>query len=374
MTYGTEMNLTVPTIDGVATEAEAAPLINECLLALIARLETKVTPAGMDITSDLSMASGGVSYGLDDAKRVGLAAESAAISAATYPGTLYRVGSNLYYNDGSGNQVQITAGGAVNVSTTGGITGTNYGVTGKEVNWDDVNSRYRMRSGTGTNDYADVSLSDVLFSDGSSNFVRLQAPAIAADYTLSLPLALPGSTQVLTVSSAGQISPATTVTTFNTITASNTITAGNFNVGSGTYRMSSRDRYVHAFSGTSQTTVADWTLNPTAGYVGGPVVGLPWVMPVPFDASHERIVSVNALVRGSAAETLTLRLYYVDVTGTVTQVGADQTTSGSATLQTLSLTTINHVMTAGAYWLYFSPSDADANLRIYYARITYDRP
>ena len=201
--YGTPLSLQLPVIGG--TEAAAAVSINTALSAVIARLESKVGAADLDLNADVSLKSGTVYSGLTNAQRVAFRGQTVALDAPTNPSTIYVLNGDLHYIDGSGNLVQVTADGAVNVSTTGGITGAGYGTGGVEVNWDSVNSRYQMRSGSGTNDFAEVALSDVLLADGSSNFIRLQSPALASDYTMTLPNAAPASTSLLQMTSAGLV-------------------------------------------------------------------------------------------------------------------------------------------------------------------------
>jgi hypothetical protein len=125
-------------------------MINAVLTEIRATLDAKVTPAGLDVNADLSLRSGGTRYGLTDAHRVSLFNQASALSAATYPSAVYSLSGELYYNDASGNQIAITAGGAVNVSATGGITGAGYGTGGVEVNWDAGATSYHFYSAAAT--------------------------------------------------------------------------------------------------------------------------------------------------------------------------------------------------------------------------------
>ncbi len=165
-------------------------------------LNAKVTPAGMDMNADLSMRSGATYYGLKDVHRLTLAQQAALLSAATYPASVYADASgNLYYNNASGNQIAITSGSGL-AGTPGSITGVGYG-TPISVNWNNGTTRYEFFKGASV--YADVDVGGVRLNDGDTNFIRHVAPALAADYTVTWPAAVPASTSLLTMDSAGAL-------------------------------------------------------------------------------------------------------------------------------------------------------------------------
>lgn len=80
-------------------------------------LGTKITPAGININAALDMQNNNVS----DAAAVFLH-QLAATLGSTNQGCLYRVGSNLYWNNGAGAAVQITSGGSVNAPGSGAVS------------------------------------------------------------------------------------------------------------------------------------------------------------------------------------------------------------------------------------------------------------
>lgn len=69
---------------------------------------TKVTPAGISVNSDLSFAS----FQATNLKTTQYAAQGATLSTS-FVGCLYRVGGNLYFNNGTGTPVQITDGSGI---------------------------------------------------------------------------------------------------------------------------------------------------------------------------------------------------------------------------------------------------------------------
>lgn len=74
----------------------------------------KITPAGINITADLPF-NGFQATGL---KTAALASQGSALGVG-FVGVIYRVGSDLYYNNGSGTAIQLTSGNAI--ATPSGI-------------------------------------------------------------------------------------------------------------------------------------------------------------------------------------------------------------------------------------------------------------
>lgn len=74
-----------------------------------------LTPAGFVVNQDFNLNS----FALLMAKYVQLVAQG---SPLTNPGTIYQVGGNFYFTNGSGAPVQITSGSAVNAPGSGAIS------------------------------------------------------------------------------------------------------------------------------------------------------------------------------------------------------------------------------------------------------------
>jgi hypothetical protein len=228
MGYGIEHTAELPVV-GVTERTEWATLLVAALDEIRATLDAKVTPAGIDINSALSFRSGATYYGAEDLAYVSLHG-AAALAAATYPGALYKNSDGeLYYNDDAGNQVALTSDGSV-AAAAGNLTG----MTGDAaVTWVDADETFEFTVSAGT--YADLKLDDLLLSDGSSNFLRLAVTGMSADYTLTLPAAVPASNNTLmtysvagsTVTASFSATPTvTSLTTTGAVAAGTTLAAG----------------------------------------------------------------------------------------------------------------------------------------------------
>jgi hypothetical protein len=227
--YGQTHTQTIPTVGSTLGPAYAT-MINSVLTEMRATLDAKVTPAGIDMNADLSLRSGATYYGLKDVHRLSLTTQASLLSASTYPGATY-VGptGDLYFNDASGNQIALTSAGTI-AGSAGSISGSGYGSSGVEVNWDSGAGDYHFYSGSAT--YADIKAANVLLNDGDTNFIRLAAPALAADYTATWPSALPASTSLFAIASDGTMS-FTRTPTVDTLALTGALSVGTTSTFSG---------------------------------------------------------------------------------------------------------------------------------------------
>jgi len=216
----------------------------------------KIPVAGMNINGDLPFAGNGAT-GLGKSQYNSL---GAALSGSGNYRSVHVVSGELYYLDGSGNAVAITSSGSV-AGSAGNITGLSSPAsvtfsTNKYIFKDTANSFAVMES------------SDVrLFEDSASaitNYVALKSPSsLAATYSLSMPAALPASTEYLASSSGGALG----FVTANTIAAAVTRATGT-TVAAGGVAISSSS----GAASTSSTSLVDVTnLTVTITTSGRPV-------------------------------------------------------------------------------------------------------
>lgn len=177
------------------------------LTAIIDDIEALVVPSEVDIAADLDFQSAAGDY--HRAVNVGgvqfndLTTQPA---AAADIGMLYEFGGNLFFNDSNQNAVRITLNGAVDITSTGQITG----MTG---------SAAVTYTGGGTDEYAFVDHNGYPASldhgpirlkeqaTAITKAVNLQSPtSLGSNYSWIYPTALPGSgSELITVTSAGQL-------------------------------------------------------------------------------------------------------------------------------------------------------------------------
>lgn len=221
-------------------------------------LGVKIPVAGININGDLPFSgNGAISLGKSQYNSLG-----ATLSGSSNYRSVHVVNGELYYLDGSGNAVQITSSGSV-AGAAGNITGLSSPAsvtfsTNKYIFKDTANSFAKMEC-------ADLRL----FEDSSSaisNYVALISPAsLASTYTLTMPAALPASTEYMAVSSAGAVSTVTSNELVETVTRSTGATVGSLGVA-----ISSADS--GSFSTTSTSAVDVTNLTVTITTSGRPVM------------------------------------------------------------------------------------------------------
>lgn len=380
MSYGNPLTATVPTV-GVTIGPAYATQVNAFLAELEGIVTAKVTPAGFNMNADLSFLSGATNYRAKDLKATSYAIQSAALSATTYPTSAYFYGvdGNFYVNDGAGNQIQMTSAGAVNSSTTGGITGSGYGSSGVEVNWDSGNNAYHMYLNSATPTYADVTCDDLKLWDGDTNFASLVCPALAADYTLTLPTAVAaGSGYMVTMDNTGALGT-TNTPTFSTLAVSTTSTFTGKATFATEYAHPTRTKHILA----NQMSSASATLAHTSGSPHWDLTGTQTVF-IPLGLTEGDVLeSVTLYVITSATvATRTLELGYFNTTvGAMTYPGTasySTTSIAAGSGQTVTLnnadTTIASPLGAGTMvgWLVVRYTGVNGDA-VYHSRVNYKR-
>tara|TARA_R110002020_G_scaffold207256_3_gene412678 strand:+ start:16481 stop:17587 length:1107 start_codon:yes stop_codon:yes gene_type:complete len=214
MPIGSSLGITLPT-QGSNSGTWGTDLNTE-LNKVITAIEAQVPASAIDFSANFDLNG----YGLVDVDHVAFEQQS---SVTTLNSAWFDTAGNFYVTDGGTNQVQITASGALNNASAGGLgdSGGTYGTSGITFDWD--GTLYNAKDGSGANDYANVRMDALQLRDGSGNDLTVAAPSMSTNYTLTLPAAVPGSTALVQVSAAGVASYSNTVTSL--ITASAGVTA-----------------------------------------------------------------------------------------------------------------------------------------------------
>lgn len=195
------MNLPIPDV-GVEPGPDWASDLNSCLTVVDAHTHSpgsgvQITPTGLNINVDLPFNNNN----LTTARTIRFLPQSSVLSLPTDIGCLYEVGDDLYYNDGSGNQIRITQSGGV-VGTPGSISGLVSPASATYIPFDET---FVWQSAA--NVAANMDFRSAIFRNNtmSSFGVTVSAPnSLAADYSIVWPT-LPASTKFLTIDSSGNM-------------------------------------------------------------------------------------------------------------------------------------------------------------------------
>lgn len=206
-TVSPNMLLPVPTV-GVSPGPEYATLQNQSMAIIDSHNHSinsgvQVTPAGLNINSDLTM-NGNNLINVNTVRFNSLAATLPNLSPNT--GALYVSLNELYYNDVTGSHtVKLTNNGSVNAAT-GNITNL---VSPASVNF--TNGTFVFQSSTSTSGSIDVG--NVILRSPTSSLnafgITLQVPpSISSNWNIVLP-SLPSVTSLLQIDTAGNMGTVT---------------------------------------------------------------------------------------------------------------------------------------------------------------------
>lgn len=268
----------------------------------------RINTDAISIDADLTLAS----YGITN---IGKAAFAAVTALAAGSKTLFVSSSDneLYWRTNAGTNVKLTSGTSLNVSAFVGGIGGDYTSAAAALNYDDANKRYTFRTGGGTN-WARIAGGGVRIYEHNTTdtvYVELAAPgALAASYTITLPLAAPGSTAIMQMDSSGVVSASNTVA--NAVTLSGGI-ANNVTLTLGATAATNQDI---AVSGTGDYNHGDktltlsatayaWATGTTATISTGPIrvsagAAADFYMPIPLRVG-DRVKSITISHYGDGA-------------------------------------------------------------------------
>lgn len=157
-----------------------------------------ITPNGLNINADLPLNENN----LTEARTVRFSPQGAALADPADVGCLYEVADDLYYNDGAGNQVRITQGGAV-TGATGTITGLPSGTASASY----AGGTFTFESATSTPATMAVGPIKTGAAITSPFTVTVSASAsMTANYALTYPVDAPTANQILVSDGSGNLS------------------------------------------------------------------------------------------------------------------------------------------------------------------------
>ncbi len=159
---------------------------------------TKITPAGMNMNAALDMNE----YALTDVARLGLFTTSSTLTSVN---SVYVKSGQLYFVDSAGNQVQLTSGGGINLSSVGSIGG-DFSTSTAAVTYSNVSKAFTFTQTAGIT--ADIAAGSLFIYENlaSAKYTKIKNTASqASNQTITLPAAMPASTKIMTMTSGGVI-------------------------------------------------------------------------------------------------------------------------------------------------------------------------
>lgn len=306
--------------------------------------------------------------------------------------------NELYWRSNAGANVKLTSGSALNVAAFVGGIGGDYSSVSALVDYDDATDTYRFRQeiNTAVRQFAKVRFADIQLVEydaaGDASVpafaVTIKSPdALAGNYSVTMPAALPGSTSLVQMDSAGALTASNTVA--NTVTLSSTLAAAAISASGlifGENGITSAVNTHITVSGTGEYKHGDRILN-IPGAAVGPSTGVSltsigsaqsagaatFVVPLPLHVG-DRIKSVTFERFGDGAVDLTVDvgLRTAGVAGSLS-IGSNNVTNAAAawtdTTVNCTDTVITELLTVS---LVVVSNAALAGLDT--IRVTYDHP
>ncbi len=283
------MLLTLPVV-GVTAGPTYATQVNAALTVVDQHDHSsgsgvQITPSGLNISSDLSFQS-------NDA--VDLRTARFTAQASALPGTtpdlacLYVVGDNLYYNDGSGNQIAMTASGSI-AGASGNITGLVAPASVVYTAGGAPNFKFMSTALASADlDAAQLILRNPVVT--ATYGLTLAAPTLSSNYSITLP-ALPVATSFMTIDSSGTMT--------NTIPTSLGIDTANIAAGAVTAAKLATDSVTTIKIVDANVTPAKLSFDPATAEVRVAVTAT-GTLAIPAGVSTIRVLGIGGGGGGSS--------------------------------------------------------------------------
>ncbi len=200
-TISPNMNLPVPTV-GEDPGPDWATNYNACMTAIDSHNHSSgqgvsITPSGININADLPLNNSN----LTTIKTLRFQPQVSIVAGASDIGCLQEVGVDLYYIDGAGNQIRITQSGSV-TGSAGTITGLPSGTASASF----AAGTFTFQAATNTPASMNVGPLKIGQAVASGFGVTISAAGSqTSNYGISLPVALPGATKILSLDASGNM-------------------------------------------------------------------------------------------------------------------------------------------------------------------------
>ncbi len=316
--------------------------------------------AGIDVDDDMSFGS---QFGPIDLHALTFSSVTP-LSTNEYNKSLFvsSADNQLYFRDRLGSNVKMTVDGALNVAAfTNGIGG-NYASVSAALDFDDANKRYKHLDGADNwarGDFGGLKLFQI--GTAETQGVVIEAPAaLAASYTMTLPLALPVSTHPLQMTSTGIVVETGSIA----MIANESITVS----GTGDYKHGLKTKIIPVIN-----VVAPGTTTSFVNFINtGVSLGISMRV-------GDRILAVRAIITDNVTgPTKVVVNLETALAGAAFAANATSTQSlGNATVQTLTVTAAAgglSVVSGSVYGVILAPSTGSATCTLWSIEVDYDRP
>ncbi len=225
-----------------------------------------VPTSGLNINADLSFAS----FNATALRSARLSTNASPLALVTDLGCLYRSGVDLWFNDGSGNQIQLTASGALNAASIGGIGG-DYATSTASVAYSNSSKTFTFLQDTNKSSLLDTGTILLRRTDiTSSAATTIQAnPSLTAGWTLTLPTAVPASTSLVQIDSSGNLSFSNTPPTLASLTLTGDLVVGTTSTFTGATTFSANTATTVPYLNGSKVLTSSAVTPTELGYLAG---------------------------------------------------------------------------------------------------------
>lgn len=331
----------------------------------------QVPSAGIGIDGDLTVAN----YRLTNIGGLSMQNRGALLSSGACEFFVY--GGDAYYRSNAGTNVKITNGGALNMTTVGGIAG-DYTSVAAEVAFVDAQDGYtfKQQTGGGVKQYAKMDSADLRLYEFKAhptagvptNFAAIKSPAaLAASYAITLPAALPAATFPVQLSAAGVLTAGGSIA----LTAGDSVTLS----GAGRYKRAGGTLCVSLANGLSSG--ANVAYDSTNHYVASTGAGT-YVVQVPI-SDNRKVTQIDTEVYGNGACLISVDAFKLEAAGLYYTATSSSTPGAAYATQTINNATLaaNWIgsgaqVFTGYQTLEFKISFAAAGGRVSRIKVTYD--
>lgn len=339
----------------------------------------QISMSSLKVDADISWAFGGSQRAITDLRAIDFSPQPASgVSALAGALFLNSADNELYYRTLAGANVKVTNGSALNFAAFVGGIGGDYQAVGALEIFDDGSDAYwfQQQVGAAVRQYAKMRSSDLALFEFRAvgvtpvptQAVTLKSPAaLAGNYALTMPAALPAGATLMVVDNTGAI----TVATNPTLAANASIVLS----GTGRVEHGTKTLSMHGSVFSAGTTSGTTNYNTSQGLAFTLGAGQQCLAPVILPVGA-RILAVRTFIRDNSATPtkITASLSSLTNAAVLTTIASSAQSTGANTNQTLTITPAATAIASNTgYAIALTVNNGDTCL-VYAAEVDYDQP